>query len=289
MKKTVSSRKDKVFIKADKSIKFSNIRVSEIGYILEKENYEYSSNRNAYVLHFVFSGICSVGDCPLATAPIGFLLTPNEPHRYSVKITPEHPKCEHYWVVFGGKSAKCLLEDACFPKRSSFFEFKNPALVKTLFDEFFMAYREGVNGEFLMLSLLFELFHTNYNDQERLPKEYDEKEKYVLKAIEFIEQNYSKQITVYDIAQRINISSKYMYRLFKRYTGTSPSEFLNRYRITKAQTLLLRTEKSVSSISELVGYKDISYFNRVFKKYSLGVSPSAFRRQALSKNVTISE
>ena len=58
--------------------------------------------------------------------------------------------------------------------------------------------------------------------------------------------------------------------------GISPWDYLNRFRIQKAKELLLLTEESITAISAEVGFEDVGYFGRVFRKVA-GLSPRAFR------------
>ena len=234
--------------------------------------------RKAWVIHFVFSGNGSALDIPL-TAPKGFLLTPDRLQNFDVYITPEAPQWEHYWVMIKGDKVEEYLLNAKFPTTAGVFEIKNPTAIRNLFSRMFLKdYKENINGDFLLDSFLFELFHINYNSHLDVHKKTDSKLQYVESAVAFIKQNYSTNINENDIALEVNLSAKYLYKLFKKYKGVSPIEYLNGYRISRAQALLKETSLSISDIADAVGYNDPSYFIRVFKKYSV-VTPSKFRSQ----------
>ncbi len=279
MKKIFWTRSNITIIQADREIMCSGIRVQEIGHNITTYDYHFSNMRNAWILHFVFSGSGSALDIPI-TAPKGFLLTPDRLQNFDVYITPKEPQWEHYWVMLRGDNVEEFLFNAKFPTTAGVFDIKNPTAIKNLFSHMFLKdYKENVNGDFLLNAFLFELFHINYNSHLDVHKKIDSKLQYVESAVAFIKQNYSTDITENDIALEVNLSAKYLYKLFKKYKEVSPIEYLNSYRITRAQALLRETSLSVSDIADAVGYNDPSYFIRVFKKYC-AVTPSKFRHQS---------
>jgi len=99
----------------------------------------------------------------------------------------------------------------------------------------------------------------------------------VKSAISFISENYSKRISLNDVARFACVHPTYLSRLFHHYTGCSFREYINRLRITKARRLLLNPSKSILEISCEVGFFDQSYFSRVFKTIE-GVTPGQYRK-----------
>lgn len=100
--------------------------------------------------------------------------------------------------------------------------------------------------------------------------------KQIYKAIVFINNNYSKEITASDCADYINMSYSYFSRSFKRITGKSFKEYLNQIRINQAEKLLLSTDKSVTDICFSCGYNNVSYFISQYKLLR-GKTPHCFR------------
>lgn len=98
----------------------------------------------------------------------------------------------------------------------------------------------------------------------------------ILKAREYINSNYSSQITLEDIAKEININPHYFSRLFKEETGENFIEYLTSIRIEKAKELLNTTCLSIKEICYLIGYNDPNYFCRIFKKTN-GITPTEFK------------
>lgn len=104
----------------------------------------------------------------------------------------------------------------------------------------------------------------------------------VKKAQAFICANAADAISRWQIAEAVNVSEDYLTRIFKKEMGISPWDYLNRYRIDIASSLLSETGRSISDIASAAGFKDQAYFCRVFRKVK-GINPgkirSAGRRQ----------
>ena len=98
----------------------------------------------------------------------------------------------------------------------------------------------------------------------------------VKKAIEFINENYMKQITLNDVAESIFVSSNYTSKIFKRELGMNFSDYLIDVRIKKAKMLLKNIEYKNYEIAEMVGIPDAYYFSKIFKRIT-GCTPSEFR------------
>jgi AraC family transcriptional regulator, transcriptional activator of pobA len=91
-------------------------------------------------------------------------------------------------------------------------------------------------------------------------------------------ENCSGALNVRIAAQLCGMSDSYFMSSFKRVTGLTFMEYLNRYRIERAQAMLLRTDDPIASISQDVGYCDQSYFGVVFRKVT-GMTPATYRRR----------
>lgn len=91
--------------------------------------------------------------------------------------------------------------------------------------------------------------------------------------------NYSSIDSIYDISYKFGFTNEYLSKILKKFTGDTPNKYLTKIRINKAKQLLINNpEIEIKNISELVGYKDASYFSKVFKS-NVGVYPSDFRNQ----------
>jgi AraC-like DNA-binding protein len=119
---------------------------------------------------------------------------------------------------------------------------------------------------FEILTLLFQYKEGNQYNYSSMRK--------VDKVINYMTENYSQNITLQQLAEYSQISSSYLGNIFKKVTGKSTIDYLIDIRINKAASLL-KDGFTVSETSKLVGFNDIFYFSRAFKKHE-GISPSQY-------------
>lgn len=99
----------------------------------------------------------------------------------------------------------------------------------------------------------------------------------IKKAISYIRMHYAENISLEEIADRLDITPEYLSTLFNREVGINFSGFLRDFRLSHAKRLLKGSDKKIYEIAQEVGYPDSKYFNRVFKE-NVGVSPREFRQ-----------
>lgn len=134
--------------------------------------------------------------------------------------------------------------------------------------------------QLFLKSQLFMLFYVligelSSNVVERKDTKSLAKMKLIMK---YIETNYMNKITIADIAAEVGLSQSHFMKYFKNTMGTSFIDYLNEYRLTMASRLLLSSDATVLNISEEVGFDNLSYFNRSFKK-RFGQTPSTYRKR----------
>lgn len=92
---------------------------------------------------------------------------------------------------------------------------------------------------------------------------------------EYLESNYKKQICNEELSQKFKISVNHLIFIFSKAYGMPPIKYLNSIRIETAKQLIL-SGVSIGDIAEEVGYKNIFYFSRVFKKQT-GITPTEYK------------
>lgn len=100
---------------------------------------------------------------------------------------------------------------------------------------------------------------------------------YIYKILQYVNENYQKDIGMADLSAVTGLSADYMSRRFKAVMHLSPAEYIRRFRIAKAMELLSATDLPVARIAEETGFSDISLFSRVFKN-AVGVPPASYRK-----------
>ncbi|MDI4643821.1 response regulator [Cohnella hashimotonis] len=98
----------------------------------------------------------------------------------------------------------------------------------------------------------------------------------VNKVIAYINDRYDTDISVKSMAAMIAMDENYFSTLFKAKTKESLIAYVHRVRMDKAMFYLTQTDLTINQISEQIGYRNINYFNRVFKRIT-GATPSQYR------------
>lgn len=143
-------------------------------------------------------------------------------------------------------------------------------------------YNEYVYGEKGFTQIIraysIELIIKIFRDIEREGKATlsTENKKTVERALSFIQENYNLSISVGDIATQVFLSPDYFRKLFKKVTGISVINYLQKMRLEKACTLLKTTDLSIKDVCSQVGYTDLQAFYKIFKKV-IGTTPQNYR------------
>jgi AraC family transcriptional regulator len=100
----------------------------------------------------------------------------------------------------------------------------------------------------------------------------------VADALQFIHQNYARDVGLSDIAAAVHVSPFHLARVFKRTLGVSPHQHMIQVRVNNARSLLTggSSRRSLAEIASAVGFADQSHLTRHFKRIT-GVTPRRFR------------
>ena len=130
-----------------------------------------------------------------------------------------------------------------------------------------------------ILELWTRLFHYLYREESE-----QQENKNILaqarlrKMMQFIWDHFHEKITLDDIAASANISKSAALRCFRLGMQTSPVGYLNDFRLNRAKELLLTSHSTVSEIAVSVGFDNVGYFDRVFRR-TFGLTPKQFAKQ----------
>ncbi|MFW5985805.1 MAG: helix-turn-helix domain-containing protein [Halanaerobiales bacterium] len=112
----------------------------------------------------------------------------------------------------------------------------------------------------------------------------DNSKEEILLALDYIEENYHRDLALQEVAREVGLSQYYFSHLFKEETGDTFISYLNKIRINKAKQLLGEKDLNIAEICYRVGFNDPNYFTRVFKEYE-EMTPSQYRKKRADKNI----
>jgi YesN/AraC family two-component response regulator len=98
------------------------------------------------------------------------------------------------------------------------------------------------------------------------------------KAEYFILENFTRKISLEEIAKASGFSAPYFSTIFKEEMGENLLSYLNRLRVEKASYMLVETNLALSKIARACGFEDQSWFSKIFKSYT-GITPGKYRNQ----------
>lgn len=199
----------------------------------------------------------------------------------TILVFPDEP-CSYYpenkwisrWVVWNGPNAKKLEYTGYISKSNMVLRDSNSTVLKAhnLLSEIINnEHMEAIlKRKLIVLEMIYNLFKsTTKTDQQ------PDQLSIMNKAIEYISENITENLSVQELAQKFNLSESHFRRLFKKYTGRSPKEFAISMNISLAKKLLSEG-KTIKETSFLCGYDDIYYFMRNFKK-NTGITVGQFK------------
>lgn len=110
-----------------------------------------------------------------------------------------------------------------------------------------------------------------YHETGRIPVK-------ILDAMSYIQLNLHRDLTVNGLAEIANQHPDYFSRLFHEHTGERPLQYIHEKRIERAQYLMVTTQMPLSDVAAQVGFENVFYFSKIFKKVT-GMPPGKYKRQ----------
>ena len=188
-------------------------------------------------------------------------------------------KTEVYWVHFTGSDVKNILRNYGFPNDQRIFHVGTSLEYERVFKRIILELQRCQEDYEEMLTLLLRhlliIFHRELTRKHVLKNEYLDHE--MDTAASYFNENYNRDINIEEYATSRGMSVSWFIQNFKKFTGTTPMQFITSIRITNAQMLLETTNYAVNEIAHIVGYDNPLYFSRLFHKQK-GCSPSEYRK-----------
>lgn len=254
-----------------------------------KPGHSWSGVRDHFLIHYIASGKGTFifnGVTYNLTKRQGFLISPGMQSFY--RSDTEDP-WKYYWVGFNGRYAAKYLKKIGLQITNPIFTCAKDNDLLQITMNMIEAQKVSAGRDFFLTSLLYQ-YLGELSCKIECPVNLDSKgrnigQSYVQKAMDYIQKNYSKKVTIEEIANYIGIERKYMSRLFAETLHASPQNYLIDYRMDKACLLLLQDSLSIEDIANSVGYSDSSLFSKMFKKRK-GLSPSKYRDRLFSRKMS---
>ena len=191
---------------------------------------------------------------------------------------------EYYWIGFSGSNANEYLNRTSITNCVANCEenSKIPQIILNMC-EISKTYNPSRSDDILLLKELYSLLYALI---EEFPKPFEYKDKelhtYIQDALNFINSNYMHSITVQEIADYVNLSRSYLYKMFIKNLGISPQRYLINLRMYKATLLLKGTKLPIGEVASSVGYSDSLLFSKTFSKH-FSMSPLNYRNNQVNK------
>jgi len=198
---------------------------------------------------------------------------------YDLRNMGEEP-LDLVWLSFTGYLVENYLNRANIYRSKPIIKDKEGVVGETL-NAIYKKSLEFPNRYCPMMSMLYHIFEhlLDANPTKRSGEYVDSADFFASKAVSFIENNYSMNISVDDIANFLGISRKHLYSIFNTVLKISPKQYLIYYRIEKACMRLKSTNQSVLEIAESVGYLNQFYFSKEFKRLT-NMTPTEYRKNS---------
>jgi AraC-like DNA-binding protein len=185
-------------------------------------------------------------------------------------------------VYFDGKKVKMLSREFSVVRNLIPSVNNLVANREMLFEEIFNNLNKGFHDEnleyvnFCLGHLLATFIYANRTSEDMA----DESNPLVRRAIDFMNKNIGRKLTLQQISNEVGYSPTYFTTLFKKETNYSPLSYFSHLKILKATEFLDYTRQKVKEISFTLGYSDPYYFTKDFKK-KMGMSPRQYRNRVV--------
>ena len=257
--------------------RFVDLNLYQFGWERCRSMYQFGpAVRNHFLFHYIISGkgkLETSGQTFYMSAGQGFLLCPGQISTY---YADEQDPWEYTWVEFGGLRARECMTLAGLSENQPVY---SPRAGENKVQEYMLGLVDNHEKSPIRLIgvgmiLLDELVQTSRTKIEIGNKRL--RDFYIKEAMNYIDLNYSRDVSVEEIADACGLNRSYFGKLFKETMGQSPQQYLIQYRMTKASELLKATRISIAEVGRSVGYENQLHFSRAFKNV-FGISPSQYR------------
>lgn len=258
----------------------ASLYVCQSGWQLSGKGHYYGPIvRDFFVIHYIIKGKGKYnvnGKTYYLEKNNGFLIMPGDSTFYQAD---EDDPWEYYWVGFDGTESKRLIRLAGFDKDNLIFEYKRDGKLGEYIENMYEASQKNAYPDIEMIGYLYLFMSCLIN--QNLPSGNIQNE-YLKKAINYIENNYYKKLSVSMLSSFVGVERTHLYRIFKAETNQSINSYIRNFRISKAKDSLLFSDYSIEEIAALTGFSDTASFSKAFKNV-VEISPTKYRKMIREK------
>lgn len=248
-----------------------SVSPTAIGWSADREVTRFGPcKREQYIIHYVTKGkgyFCGNE----VRAGQGFLITPGLFEEYH---SDETDPWTFLWVIAYGDDMEKLFRMYRADEKSGIFEYDFVPQVEKIMDH--ITQNNGKILGLLEMQVLFYSLLSHHERKDREGRKQNNSRIYLDYAVRMIEREYSKDIKVSQICEKLGVSEPYLFKLFRGEFGKSPKRYISDIRLSQGKMLLSETDMSVSDIGCAVGYEDVLAFSKFFSKET-GMSPTEYR------------
>ncbi|MFY9153155.1 MAG: AraC family transcriptional regulator [Prolixibacteraceae bacterium] len=157
-----------------------------------------------------------------------------------------------------------------------------------LFDKLFNNLTKGFdNANYKYINLTFgHLLATSIYTSKTSDDLLEEQNPGIIRAIQFMDQNLDKKLTLNELAEEAGYSPSYLTTIFRKNTGYSPLSYFSHLKISKACEYLDFSKFKIKEISFMMGYSDPYYFSKDFQK-KIGLSPRNYHKRIVGNAAVV--
>ena len=239
--------------------------------------------RNHYLFHYVVSGRGHLDATDASGMRRDYDLGPDQgflicPGQISTYVADRNQPWKYVWLEFDGLRVSEFVESAGLDLSQPVYRPQSSAQGQRVRDiMLYMADHSDASPLYLtgLLFLFLDLLIQTSSTRRALHG-VQLKDFYIQEAINYMERNYQRELSVEELADVCKLNRSYFSKLFKDSMGCPPQEFLIRLRLAHAADLMKGTRKSIGDIAARCGYPNQLHFSRAFKK-RYGISPREWR------------
>lgn len=206
-----------------------------------------------------------------------FILWPGVEFKY---YPMEHNPWSYIWVDFYGDGAEELLKECGLSKDKTILTNLDFITICDVMKQLYEKYNGSDEQDLFCYAYLMMLFGDLISYEKRNNVSQNNKTaayKIFRDTLVYINNNFRMNLTLTQIAQEVYLTPKQLINMFKTYLDMTPIEYINRFRISWACDLLIKTNYKNQEIARMIGIEDEKYFMRLFHKIT-GMSASEYRK-----------